>query len=249
MALVNQRQQDEAVECLSVDSVLLAPVQPALFQQFYAEDPFYQQSTEKLSKHKVCKINNLYWHQVNDVKRLCVPLQLIQHVLHYCHDDPFSGHLGYHKTYQLASRKYWWPTIRKDVAAYCKQCVNCQTFKVGPAYKHPLTRLPIPDGPFESVSLDFITSLPMTTAGHDSLLVVVDRFSKFTTLIPTTTTVTAQQVAQLLLQHIVPHYGVPRNFVSDRDPKFCSEFFAEWCELLSVRQVDITLKQMDKLSA
>ena len=85
--------------------------------------------------------------------------------------------------------------------------------------------------------MDFITHLPTTPNGHDALLVVVDRFSKFVVMIPTTTDVTAEQVAQLLLDRIVPHYGIPADFVSDRDPKFCSEFFTYWCKLLGVVQL------------
>lgn len=237
VALVKQRQSGEVLDVRSEGLAYLTPVQPALFSTFYQLDPFYNRTEQALTKDSVIKgSDNLYWYTHKDKKRLCVPKQLVPHVLTYCHDDPFSGHLGYHKTLRLATSKYWWPNMRNDIAQYCKTCANCQQFKITPTYQHPLTPLPVPDGPFQSVSMDFITHLPMTPRGHDALLVMVDRFSKFVLLIPTTTDVTAERVAQLILDRLVPHYGVPTDFVSDRDTKFCSDFFTHWCRMLGIVQ-------------
>ena len=73
--------------------------------------------------------------------------------------------------------------------------------------------------------MDFIVQLPCTTAGHDSILVVIDRLSKLVHLIPTTTEATALDVAKLFIKEVVKHHGLPSCIVSDRDSKFTSHFW------------------------
>ena len=73
--------------------------------------------------------------------------------------------------------------------------------------------------------MDFITSLPVTQSGYDSILTVVDRFSKFVILIPIHTTVDAADVARLFFDNVVCKYGMPVKVISDRDTKFTSSFW------------------------
>ena len=77
--------------------------------------------------------------------------------------------------------------------------------------------------------MDFITCLPKTAEGHDAIYVVVDRLTKMVHLIPTRTTANAEDTAHLFIEHVLKLHGFPDNFVSDRDPKFRSNF---WKELL-----------------
>ena len=82
---------------------------------------------------------------------------------------------------------------------------------------------PIPDKPWSSVSLDWITDLPPKHY-HDAILVVVDRLTKQAIFIPTTKSMPAPDVAALFLQHVVRVHGVPSTLVGDRDPIFTSNF-------------------------
>ena len=80
--------------------------------------------------------------------------------------------------------------------------------------------------------MDFITQLPRTRLGHDALLVVVDKYSKMIHCIPTTTTVTAPQTAQLFIDNVVRLHGCPTSIISDRDTRFTSQFWQElWSRL------------------
>ena len=73
--------------------------------------------------------------------------------------------------------------------------------------------------------MDFIVDLPATSGGFDSILTVVDRFTKRAHFIPTTKTVSAVEVAWLFISHIYVHHGLPKSIISDRDPKFTSHFW------------------------
>jgi len=80
-------------------------------------DGFYNDTTERLAQLEkqniFIDVHGLFWHKTPKASRLCVPSSLVQQVLHFCHDDPFAGHLGYHKTLHLDTSKYWWRNLRK----------------------------------------------------------------------------------------------------------------------------------------
>ena len=83
------------------------------------------------------------------------------------------GHPGQWKTLELITREYYWPGMTEFVKSYIKGCATCQTTKIRPPVKVPLKPNEIPDGPWETITMDFITDLP-TTKGYDSILTVVD---------------------------------------------------------------------------
>src|SRR3954465_4667867 len=95
-----------------------------------------------------------------------------------------------------------------------------------------LKPLPIPDKKWDVVTMDFITQLPLTKNGHDAIFVVVDKLSKTIKAIPTVTTVTAPEVADLFFHHIFRHFGLPSIIISDRDARFTGKFWQTlWAQL------------------
>jgi len=87
-----------------------------------------------------------------------------------------------------------------------------------------LQPLPISEGLWESVSMDFMVSLP-PSKGFDAIIVVVDQFSKMAHFIPTKDEAKAQETERLFFTHVFKHHGLPRDIVLDRDPKFTSKFW------------------------
>ncbi|TYK15859.1 reverse transcriptase [Cucumis melo var. makuwa] len=135
-----------------------------------------------------------------------------------------------YRTYALLKKGYFWSNMRDDVMQYTKTCLICQQDKVEKVkVAGLLDPLPIPTRPWESVSMDFITHLPKV-GDFKSILVIIDRFSKYATFIPTTKQCSAEMIAQLFFKHVVKLWGVPTSIVSDRDGRFIGSF---WTELFS----------------
>lgn len=158
-------------------------------------------------------------------------------ILHEAHDSVYAGHFGLHKTLHQITRRFWWPQIRAAVQTYVTGCVSCQANKS--AHSLPpgkLQPLPIPDGKWDWVTVDFVTQLPETDSGHDAICVFCDKLTKMVHLVPTLTTVTAQQTAHMFVQQVWRLHGIPAYLVSDRGPQFDSELFRDIMKLLGVQQ-------------
>lgn len=111
-------------------------------------------------------------------------------------------------------------------------CEVCQRFK-GEHTSYPglLQPIPIPEGAWETVTMDFVESLPKSN-GKDTILVVIDKYTKYGHLIALQHPFTASQVAQKLLDQVVKLYGPPKALITDRDRIFTSAFWAELFKLL-----------------
>jgi len=156
-------------------------------------------------------------------------------VLQYHHDHVLAGHLGQNKTLELIRRHYTWPNICDDVQKFCKSCVTCMRSK--PQCHRPygsLQQLPIPECPWNSISMDFIEKLP-SSSGFDTILVIVDRLSKQAIFIPTHDTITSAELARLFVTHVFSKHGVPSHVTSDRGSKFVSHFFHSLGTALDMR--------------
>ena len=150
-----------------------------------------------------------------------------------CHDVPLSGHLGTAKTIERVERRFMWPKMHEEIRRYVATCVSCQQNK--PSSQLPiglLQPLPIPERPWQTVTMDLITALPRTKLGHDAIVVFVDKLTKWATYVPTTTNVDAPHLAHIFFQHVVRLRGIPSSIVSDRDPRFTSVFWKSlWQQL------------------
>ena len=156
--------------------------------------------------------------------------------MEWVHIHPFSGHVGRDRTIELLKRDFWWSGLQADVAQYVQDCEMCSRNKAPNTKKAGLlSPLPIPGRPWESIGMDFITHLPRTKAGYTALYVVVDRLTKLVHMTPTTDTATAADTAQLFLDMVFKHHGLPSSIVSDRDVKFTSSFWTSFCQQVGIK--------------
>lgn len=144
--------------------------------------------------------------------------------------------MGLRKTTKEISSKYYWKDLRKDVRNYVLTCPICQTTKASNEPPLGTSRpLPPPEGPWQSVTMDFITPLPLTRRGNNALFVVVNRFSKMMHVTPTCPGFAAPDIARLYHDHIYRYHGLPKEIISDRDSVFTSLFLTTMHTLLKVK--------------
>ncbi|KAK1561350.1 hypothetical protein QYE76_018190 [Lolium multiflorum] len=189
----------------------------------YASDTFFGPIFAKCSIEK--GIDDFYLHQGFLFKgnKLCVPMSSLRLLLlQESHGGGLMGHFGRDKTLSMLSTHYYWPRMKRDVERLCNRCTTCLQAKSTSNSYGLYTPLPIPYAPWSDISMDFVLGLPRTKYGHDSIFVVVDRFSKMAHFIPCSRTDDASHIASLFFREIVRLHGVPRSIVSDRDVKFMS---------------------------
>ena len=173
------------------------------------------------------KEGDLWYQEVNGVYKVCVPSDpsLRQLVLREAHDAALGGHFGMDKTLARLKQTYTWPNMSADVREYVRSCDQCQRNKpAGGKTRGLLQPLPVPTDPWEEVSLDFVSGLPKTKDGHDCILVIVDRLTKWAYFIPIVTTADAKKTARVFHDFVFARHGMPKRLVSDRDTRFTSHF-------------------------
>ncbi len=156
--------------------------------------------------------------------RLCIPGKVIQKVLQYGHDQ--HAHGGIHRTHDRLRSSVYFPKMRKVIQGYIDGCPACQLSK--PSRQLPYGQLqPVGKAqqPLEELSLDFIVGLPFTPKGNNCLMTVTDKFSKFIRLVPGNETDKAENWAEQYFNIVYPTWGIPSRLISDRDPKFTSDFW------------------------
>ena len=181
-----------------------------------------------------------YWENVESLKKLYEETETVlekekqMEIMETRHRNLAAGHFGQHRTLEAISRDFNWPTMRKDVKEFVEACITCQKIKHSRQQTFgKLMPLPVATGPWKSLSMDFIVKLPKSK-GYDSILVVVDRFSKMCHLIPCQERIDASHTADLFLKNVVKLHGLPIDIVSDRGPQFVSKFWASMCEQMEI---------------
>ncbi|KAJ0556028.1 putative nucleotidyltransferase, Ribonuclease H [Helianthus annuus] len=160
--------------------------------------------------------------------RIWVPLYggLRELVMDEAHKSRYSVHPGSDKMYHDISTTYWWPSMKAHIATYVGKCLTCARVKV--EYQKPaglLQQPKIPQWKWEEISMDFVTGLPRSQRGNDTIWVIVDRLTKSAHFLPIKETDKFSTLADVYLKEVVSRHGVPTSIISDRDARFTSELW------------------------
>ncbi|WKA07227.1 hypothetical protein VitviT2T_025077 [Vitis vinifera] len=160
--------------------------------------------------------------------RLCVPkdVELRNELLADAHRAKYTIHPGNTKMYQDLKRQFWWSGMKRDIAQFVANCQICQQVKA--EHQRPaglLQPLPIPEWKWDNITMDFVIGLPRTRSKKNGVWVIVDRLTKSAYFLAMKTTDSMNSLAKLYIQEIVRLHGIPVSIVSDRDPKFTSQFW------------------------
>lgn len=222
---------------------------PGLSKEAYLADKYFKPIYERASGLDSNDPLNRYEYLISDQgllylrdgHRVCVPdvPELKTILLQSYHDEPSAGHQGVERTYQLVRDLLYWPGMYKAVKHYVESCRDCSMNKTRTTRQNGLLQpLPLPERPWDAISMDLITQLPQTKRGHDAIVVFVDRFSKQAVFLATKTTASAPDLATLFFQQVYRYHGIPRSIVSDRDTRFTSAF---WKSLFSLLKTNLDL--------
>ncbi|GJX49787.1 putative reverse transcriptase domain-containing protein [Tanacetum coccineum] len=144
--------------------------------------------------------------------RIWVPLkgEVRTLIMDEAHKSKYSVHPGADKMYYDLRDRYWWPGMKKDIAEYVSKCLTC--LKVKAEHQRPSGLLQQPEIPvwkWEGIAMDFVTKLPRTSSGHDTIWVIVDRLTKSAHFLPMLEDYKMERLARLYLNEIVARHGVP----------------------------------------
>ena len=138
--------------------------------------------------------------------RICVPddAEVRKLILEEGHKSRLSLHPSMTKMYQDLKETLWWQGMKKDVALFVPACLTCQKAKV--EHQRPggiLQPLEIPVWKWDNISMDFVTHLPRTFKGHDTIWVIVDQLTKSAHFLAMNLRMSMANLAQLYIKEIV----------------------------------------------
>ncbi|GKB86518.1 putative reverse transcriptase domain-containing protein, partial [Tanacetum coccineum] len=147
-------------------------------------------------------------------------------IMHESHKSKYSIHPGSEKMYQDVKKLYWWPNMKADIATYVSKCLTCARVKA--EHQRPsglLVQPEIPEWKWDNIMMDFITKLPRSSQGFDTIWVIVDRLTKSAHFLPIRENDPLDKLARLYLNRIVARHGIPASIICDRDGRFTSNFW------------------------
>ncbi|GBG63007.1 hypothetical protein CBR_g34706 [Chara braunii] len=189
------------------------------------------QAKDKATESEFVMVDGLLYLDKAGIKRLVIPSseRLRSLFLGECHDA--TRHFGNKKTSANLVQRFWWPGMLDDAKKYVETYQVCQRDK--PRTQAPLgllKPLPIPAGPKQSVSMDFMDTLVTSKSGKRHIFVIIDRFTKYARLVAMPETARTDHVIKLFKDNWVRDFGLPKTIVSDKDVRFTSELWKKTAE-------------------
>ncbi|GJY88935.1 putative reverse transcriptase domain-containing protein [Tanacetum coccineum] len=154
-------------------------------------------------------------------------------IIHESHKSKYSIHPDSEKMYQDMRKLYWWPNMKADIATYVSKCLTCARVKA--EHQRPsglLVQPAIPEWKWDNITMDFITKLPKSSQGFDTIWVIVDRLTKSTHFLPIRENDSLDKFARLYLNRIVARHEIPISIICDRDGRFTSKFWRSFQKAL-----------------
>lgn len=172
-------------------------------------------------------------------KRRCVvPRHLRRSIIEENHQGPMAGHFSGERLYKALARHWWWQNMYSDVVSHCASCPQCAIVNSsGRVNKPPLHPIPA-QRVFQLVGVD-VMELPKTERGNKYVVVFQDFLSKWPLVFPVPDQ-KAQRLARLLVEEVIPFFGVPEALLSDRGTNLLSHLMQSVCELMGIRKLNTT---------
>ncbi|GJW80253.1 putative reverse transcriptase domain-containing protein [Tanacetum coccineum] len=110
------------------------------------------------------------------------------------------------------------PGMKRDIVEYVSRCLTCSKIKAEHQKPSGFLQQPeIPEWKWEILTMDFITKLPKSSIGYDTIWVIVDRLTKSAHFLPIREDYKTEKLAKIYVNEIVARHGVLVSIISDRD--------------------------------
>ena len=157
------------------------------------------------------------------------------------HNDLLAGHFGVNKTRELIGRKYYWPSLKKDIESYIKEYdIYLASKTVKQNLYGDFQSLLIPTHQWKNLSIDFVTRLPISTNwksnSYDFILVIVDRLTKMMHYELAKITINTSRLAEVIIDVVVQYHGLLDSIISDRKAILTSKFWSSLCYFLDIKR-------------
>ncbi|GJV56162.1 putative reverse transcriptase domain-containing protein [Tanacetum coccineum] len=130
-------------------------------------------------------------------------------IMHESYKSKYSIHPGSNNMYQDLKKLYWWPNMKADIATYVSKCLTCAKVKAEHQKSSGLLQQPeIPEWKWEKITMDFVSGLPRTLSGYDTIWVIVDQLTKWAHFLPMKKTDSKEKLTQLYLKEIICRHGL-----------------------------------------
>ena len=172
------------------------------------------------------------------VEQLVLPKSCRGTVMGLAHSIPLAGHLGKKKTTDRVLQRFYWPTIHRDIAEFCRTCESCQKCSGRKGIRAPLIPLPIISQPFERIAMDIVGPLPRSRQGNRFVLVVCDYATRYPEAVAMKH-IDAENVASELIK-IFSRMGVPREILTDQGTNFTSQLLTKLYRMLHIQPIRTT---------
>lgn len=173
----------------------------------------------------------------SDPWRLVIPESQRIQAIFDCHNTLSSGHMGVKRTTKKCLLRYYWPGLGLDVQRYVNSCEKCRTAKQSNLKRAGLMgKYKIVTKPFEMISMDLIGPLPRSTKQNTFLLVITDRFTKYSSLFAIRQA-TASKVVDLVETRWFCVFGIPETIIVDNGKQFSGKEFRKLANKYSVKNL------------
>ena len=172
------------------------------------------------------------------MEQLVLPRVCHGTVMSLAHSIPLAGHLGKKKTTNRVLQRFYWPTIHRDIAEFCRTCESCQKCSSRKGVRAPLVPLPIISQPFERITMDIVGPLPRSRLGNRYVLVICDYATRYPEAVPMKH-IDAVSVTEELVKFF-SRVGVPREILTDQGTNFTSQLLVELYRMLHIQPIRTT---------
>nr|GEX56820.1 reverse transcriptase domain-containing protein [Tanacetum cinerariifolium] len=177
---------------------------------------FQKEKLEPRTNGTLCLNNRSWFPCYGDLRAL---------IMHESHKSKYSVHPSFDKMYQDLKQLYWWPNMKADIATYISKCLTC--LRVKAEHQKPyglLVQQEIPQWKWDNITIDFVTKLPRTSSGYDTIWVIVDHLTKSAHFLRMREDDSMVNLTKLYLKEVVTRHEIPISIIFDRDPRFTSNF-------------------------